>query len=64
METYPRFISKDSEPFDPMQLAAATEALVIKEDAGKYTAFYLNFINRAVLLFDPPVPERGEDLRF
>lgn len=40
METYPRCVTKDSLPFDPLELAELTESKVIREDARKYTAFY------------------------
>ncbi|MCK5559045.1 MAG: radical SAM protein [Thermoplasmata archaeon] len=37
---YPRYITPDSEPFDPVELIKRTEALVCKNDARKYTSFY------------------------
>jgi uncharacterized Fe-S cluster-containing radical SAM superfamily protein len=38
--TYPRYITPGFEPFDPVQLARETEAIVCKGDARKYTDFY------------------------
>ncbi len=40
MEEYPRVLSKDFIPFDPVELARWTEQIVSKGDARKYTAFY------------------------
>lgn len=40
MKQYPRFLTKDSEPYDPLELARETEKMVCKGDARKYTAFY------------------------
>ncbi|UCG68479.1 MAG: radical SAM protein [Thermoplasmata archaeon] len=40
MKQYPRILTKDSEPFDPLELARETEKIVCKGDARKYTAFY------------------------
>ncbi|MCK4584755.1 radical SAM protein, partial [candidate division WOR-3 bacterium] len=33
-------MTKDSKPFNPLELAKETEDIVIKDDARKYTAFY------------------------
>jgi uncharacterized Fe-S cluster-containing radical SAM superfamily protein len=38
--TYPRFLTPDLEPYDPLQLAQLTEELTCRGDARKYTSFY------------------------
>jgi uncharacterized Fe-S cluster-containing radical SAM superfamily protein len=40
VEAYPRSVTKYLKPFNPLQLAKTTEAIVIDADARKYTAFY------------------------
>ena len=44
MEKYPRFLTSDSEPFDPVELARKTEEIVTRYRGGKcerkYTDFY------------------------
>lgn len=40
MNSYPRFLSKEFEPYDPVELAQKTEEIVIRGDARKYTDFY------------------------
>ncbi len=40
MKPYPRLLSKDFEPYDPVELARETEKIVCKGDARKYTDFY------------------------
>ncbi len=38
--TYPRFLTPNLKPFDPVRLAQETEKIVRRENARKYTAFY------------------------
>jgi len=44
MKKYPRYVTPDFEPFDPVKLARETEKIVTKYENGKckrkYTAFY------------------------
>lgn len=40
MKTYPRLLTKEWEPYDPVELAKETEKIVCKGDARKYTDFY------------------------
>ena len=40
MEKYPRQVVPGFQPFDPVQLAEATEEIVCRGDKRKYTAFY------------------------
>lgn len=40
MKEYPRFVKKDSLPFDPLKLAEMTEKIVCKNSKRKYTDFY------------------------
>jgi uncharacterized Fe-S cluster-containing radical SAM superfamily protein len=40
MNSYPRFLSKEFEAYDPIELAQKTEEIVCKGDARKYTDFY------------------------
>ncbi len=40
MKTYPRLLSKDFKPCDPVELARITEDIVCKGDTRKYTDFY------------------------
>lgn len=40
MRAYPRFLTPKQEPFDPLELARATEQIVCKGDKRKYTDFY------------------------
>ncbi|MEE9150433.1 MAG: radical SAM protein [Thermoplasmata archaeon] len=40
MKRYPRLLSEDFVPFDPIVLAKETEKIVCKGDARKYTDFY------------------------
>jgi uncharacterized Fe-S cluster-containing radical SAM superfamily protein len=40
MNTYPRFLSKEFEAYDPVELARKTEEIVCKGDLRKYTDFY------------------------
>jgi uncharacterized Fe-S cluster-containing radical SAM superfamily protein len=40
MKPYPRFLTKEWEPYDPVELAKETEKIVCKGDARKYTDFY------------------------
>jgi len=40
MKIYPRFLSPDSKPFDPVGLARETEKLVCRGRGRKYTDFY------------------------
>ncbi|RLE60259.1 MAG: molybdenum cofactor biosynthesis protein MoaA [Thermoprotei archaeon] len=40
IHSYPRFLTVNSKPFDPIQLAKQTERIVCRGDARKYTAFY------------------------
>ena len=40
MKGYPRLLTKDFEPYDPVELAKETEKIVCKGDARKYTDFY------------------------
>jgi len=37
---YPRFVTPEFEPFDPVELLRWTEEIVCRGDARKYTAFY------------------------
>jgi len=39
-EEYPSFLTQDSVPFDPLQIALQTEEIVSKGKSRKYTAFY------------------------
>jgi uncharacterized Fe-S cluster-containing radical SAM superfamily protein len=40
VRAYPRYLTKDFEPFDPLELARETERIVCKGNKRKYTAFY------------------------
>lgn len=40
MKQYPRLLTKEFEPYDPVELAKETEKIVCKGDARKYTDFY------------------------
>ncbi|UCF08919.1 MAG: radical SAM protein, partial [Thermoplasmata archaeon] len=40
MKSYPRLLSENFEPCDPLKLAEETEKIVCREDARKYTDFY------------------------
>lgn len=44
MKEYPRFVALDFKPFDPIELAKETEAIVCRSglegQERKYTAFY------------------------
>jgi uncharacterized Fe-S cluster-containing radical SAM superfamily protein len=40
MKVYPRFLTPDTKPFDPIELAKETEKLVCKGRKRKYTGFY------------------------
>lgn len=40
MKSYPRLLSQDFEPYDPVELARKTEKIVCKNDTRKYTDFY------------------------
>jgi len=40
MKTYPRFVTPDFEPFNPIELAMETEKIVCRGNKRKYTAFY------------------------
>jgi len=40
VEDYPSFLTLDSKPFDPLELARQTEEIVGKGDSRKYTDFY------------------------
>lgn len=40
MESYPRLLTKDFAPYDPVELARKTEEIVCRGDARKYTDFY------------------------
>ncbi len=40
MKTYPRYLTKDFEPYDPIEMAKETEKLACKGNARKYTDFY------------------------
>jgi uncharacterized Fe-S cluster-containing radical SAM superfamily protein len=37
---YPRFVTPESEPYDPLEVARVTEEMVCKGDKRKYTSFY------------------------
>ena len=41
MKAYPRFLTPELEPFDPLELAKATEEIVCQGDQRKYTEFYV-----------------------
>ncbi|MFQ5712127.1 MAG: hypothetical protein ACE5GD_10185 [Candidatus Geothermarchaeales archaeon] len=40
METYPRYVTPNFTPFDPVELAKRTERIVCHGDERKYTDFY------------------------
>jgi uncharacterized Fe-S cluster-containing radical SAM superfamily protein len=40
VEKYPSFLTSDSKPFDPLELARQTEEIIAKGDSRKYTDFY------------------------
>jgi uncharacterized Fe-S cluster-containing radical SAM superfamily protein len=40
MKSYPRLLSQDFKPYDPLELARKTENIVCKGNARKYTDFY------------------------
>jgi len=40
LKAYPRYLTPGFEPFDPLELARETEAIVCKGDQRKYTDFY------------------------
>ncbi len=40
MNDYPTFLDENVEPFDPLELARATEEICCHEDCRKYTEFY------------------------
>lgn len=48
MSAYPRYITPDFEPFDPLDLAQETEAVVCKGSARKYTEFYCTGVYRGI----------------
>jgi uncharacterized Fe-S cluster-containing radical SAM superfamily protein len=39
-ETYPAFLTPESKPFDPLELASQTEEIVCRGKSRKYTDFY------------------------
>lgn len=39
-EEYPRFVKPDFKPFNPIELASWTEAMICKDSMRKYTDFY------------------------
>ncbi len=39
-KSYPRFVTPESEPFDPVELIKSTEKIICRKDARKYTDFY------------------------
>jgi uncharacterized Fe-S cluster-containing radical SAM superfamily protein len=39
-DDYVRYLTKDTEPFDPVELARQTEAIACRDGARKYTSFY------------------------
>lgn len=40
MNSYPRLLTMNTNPYDPLELARKTEKIVCKDDARKYTDFY------------------------
>lgn len=48
---YPRFVTKNWEPFDSLELARLTESIVCRKDdaARKYTAFYVAGVYRGIV---------------
>ncbi|MFB0560959.1 MAG: radical SAM protein [Candidatus Lokiarchaeia archaeon] len=45
---YPRYITKDLVPFDPIELARKTEQIVSKDNKRKYTEFYVVRVYRGI----------------
>ncbi len=45
---YPRYITKDFAPFDPVELARRTEKIVCRGDERKYTDFYVVRVYRGI----------------
>lgn len=40
MKIYPRYVTRDFAPFDPVELARETERIVCRGDERKYEEFY------------------------
>ena len=45
---YQRFITAQTEPFDPIELAKETEKIVCRGDERKYTDFYATGVYRGI----------------
>jgi len=45
---YPRFVTVQSEPFDPLELAKETEKIVCRGDERKYADFYATSVYRGI----------------
>lgn len=45
---YPRYVTKDFVPFDPIGLAKKTEQIVVKDNKRKYTDFYVVRVYRGI----------------
>jgi len=48
MENYPKWLEEGFEPFDPLELAKATEEICCHGDSRKYTAFYCTGVYRGI----------------
>jgi len=48
MDSYPRYITPDFKPFDPLELAKRTENIVCKGGLKKYTKFYCTGVYRGI----------------
>jgi len=47
-EKYPSFLTPDSKPFDPLELAVQTEEIVCNNKERKYTDFYCTGVYRGI----------------
>ena len=48
MEKYPRYLTPDSQPFNPLEVAKKTEEIVCRNSMRKYTAFYTVGVYRGI----------------
>jgi uncharacterized Fe-S cluster-containing radical SAM superfamily protein len=48
MENYPRFVTPDFKPYDPLELAKKTEEIVCQDSSRKYTKFYCTGVYRGI----------------
>lgn len=48
MEKYPRYLTPDLQPFNPLEVAKKTEEIVCRNNRRKYTAFYTVGVYRGI----------------